>query len=673
MAKLKDFTETDKESSPIHNDQTSKDNNVKTEKTSAHQSKTNKASIPTDSQNDNQFMNGIPNIIMMAPQEEHNKKGLPLIDLNTATKDMDETLYREEQLAQLTGILTQQKKPNALLIGDAGVGKTHIVEELARRIGSHIGYISKILPDYTIFELPINALVSGKGIVGQLEEELSIIIDFASDPDNRAILFIDEIHQLMDSKDPVNSKIASALKPALSRGDIHVIGATTTSEARTLMDDPAFARRFSRITVPELTNEQTKEVLLNLKDNFQKHHDVIIPDNLASRVVVIGDEYRAYGSHKPDTAITLLDRACADLTVHRQKIKEQAEKNNDTAMIEFIKKHPKPILDEKALIQSAKSLIFANTSDNNPVHALEKRLNKHIIAQDQAKETLIDYIKRRELNLFKQSKPESFLFAGVTGSGKTEIGKQLAKALFGTDDNLIYLNMTEYVDRPSLNRIKGSSTGFVGSDSKRELPFDSLESKPYQVIILDEFEKCHKSVQNFFMQALDQGEVKTERGNVIDFSRTIIIATTNAGTDQLSKSNIGFNKNKKTTPPTEHELTDALKKDFPIELLNRFNHLIGFHSISKDQYKDILVVKFNQIMEKIQTNRKDLTFTPCHIEQDYPKFIDGLADKSYNKELNGRPAEKCIQTFIEDTLIKFNNKTHIIFDEMGNLNHADSN
>lgn len=649
MTKLKDFTKPEGGKTPPNGKPTDQND----QDTSSDQDVFNNMS--------NGANDMMPNIIFSIPSSDDTRE-LPLIDLNEACKDMDETLYREDQITQLVGVLTQKKKPNALLIGDAGVGKTHIVEELARRLKHSIGYVGKTLTDYTVFELPINALISGNGVVGQLEEELDIIIDFASDPDNQAILFIDEIHQIMNNKDSINSKIASALKPALSRGDIHVIGATTTSEAKTLMNDPAFARRFSRITVPELTNEQTNGVLLQLKQRMEEHHNVIIPEALLPRIVVIGDEYRAYGSHKPDTAITLLDRACADLNVERKKMEEAAQKTDDKATLTFIAKYPKPTLDEKALTHSAKTLISAKATDKNPAETLKARLDQHIIAQDEAKETLINYIKRRELNLLKQNKPESFLFAGVTGSGKTEIGKQLAHALFGSADNLIYLNMTEYADHTSLNRIKGSADGYVGSESKRELPFDSLESKPYQVIILDEFEKCHKSVQHFFMQALDQGELKTERGAVIDFSRAIIIATTNAGTEQLAKTAIGFSTSNVITSPTKQELTDALKNDFPIELLNRFNHLIGFHSISKKQYKQILIVKFNQLMEKIEHNRKDLTFHPSRIDgDDIPSFINELADQSYQPMLNGRPAEKCVQTFIEDTILSHQSKTHIKF------------
>lgn len=590
---------------------------------------------------------------------------LPLINYNELAEEgkFSKALFRDDEIEKTVGILSSAKKPNALLVGDAGVGKTQIVEEIANRIVNKDPIVSEML-DRTIYELQISSLVAGKSLVGQLEQTLEDIINFASDPQNKAVLFIDEIHQLMSDRDSTSEKIAQILKPALGRAGLLVIGATTTSESTTFLRDPAFKRRFSKSIVAELTPEQTFEVMKNVRPSLQKHHEIAIPDDVLENAVLIGDEYRQSGSHRPDTAITLVDRAMADARIERLKLKQKSK--TDPVVQQFIQQNPQPILTNNQLKKSGMELVSGDSKYNNKqVGRLQHNLDNKIIGQYEAKEQLLNSIKRQQLNLVRRKQPISFLFAGLTGTGKTEMARQLAHAMYGSRDSLIYINMSEYSSESSITRITGASDGYVGSDSKRELPFDSLESKPYQIVLLDEFEKSAKNVQRFFMQALDNGSVQSNRGVDIDFSRTIMIATTNAGVDVLSKRGIGFNQNTTLASRAEtSDIVDALQDSFDVELLNRFEHLVSFGPMSRYDYKQILAVKYNSIIKEATENRQDLEFTPQKIEldtvDDYD-FIEKLTTETYAAELNGRPAERSMRKFIEDTLLDNINQTKFDF------------
>lgn len=592
---------------------------------------------------------------------------LPLIDYNElATKGkFNKALFRDAQIMQTLGILMTKKKPNPILIGDAGVGKTQIVEELARLIVEKDPIVSTMLKGVTIYELPISQLVAGKSYVGQLEQSVNDVIAFASDPANKAVLFIDEIHQLMNSHDSTSEKIAQILKPALARGDMRVIGATTTSESTTLMRDPAFNRRFTTVSVPELSPEQTVEVMKSIRPGLHAHHNVTLSDELIEQAVIIGDEYRQYGSHRPDTTITLIDRAMAEAQIERKQLEQTAK--TDPVIKQFISQNPIPALTIKQVKKSAMRLLSGDSHANDDrITRLETNMANNIIGQQKAKDELINAVKRQELNLVRRKRPISFLFAGPTGTGKTEIAKQLADALFGSKENMIYINMSEYTHDSALTRITGSSEGYIGSDSKRELPFDSLETKPYQVVLLDEFEKGAKNVQRFFMQALDDGKVQSNRGKEIDFSRTIVIATTNAGTDVLSERTVGFGQQglSKASTASQQDILSALKSNFDVELLNRFEHIIGFESLTETHYKQVLAVKFNQLISEAQENRQDLSFSPLNIDLstvDQFDFITELSEKTYQADLNGRPAERTMREHIENTLLDNINQTQFVF------------
>lgn len=598
-------------------------------------------------------------------QQSDNKTPEILINYNDLAKNgkFSQALFRDAQIMQTISVLTTKKKPNVLLVGEAGVGKTQIVEEIARRLAEKDPIVRGMLKNSKIYELPLGQIVNGASYVGQLEERLYEVIEFASDPKNKVILFIDEIHQIMQSDHTESSynKISQILKPAMSRGGLRIIGATTSQEATSLMNDPAFSRRWSRVQVPELTVDETVEIVQHIRDDFQNHHGVILPDALIEPLVQIADEYKQYGSHRPDTAITLLDKAMSDARVKRLELEEQAKTNQALQFV--IQAQPRPVLNEDQLKKSALALLIGDENIFAQNHTtLEQSLQENIIGQDDAKKAVLDAVKRLGLRLSKRTKPVSFLFAGPSGTGKTEIAKHIAKSVFGSKDRMIYINMSEYSNTASLNRIIGSPAGYVGSTSKRELPFDTLENNPYQLVLLDEFEKADRDVQRFFMQALDEGIVKTNRNTTIDFTRTIIIATTNAGVVEMSKRRLGFGTMDENNIPkwSSSEIISMLQASFDTELLNRFEKIIPFTSIGKEDYTKILAVKYNQLIKEAIQNRRDLQFTPSHVDIDQALNFDvlkELADKSYTPQFNGRPAERTMREYIENTILENPNNT----------------
>lgn len=566
-----------------------------------------------------------------------------LINYNETYKSATPALFRDEIVTQTMSIISSSRKPNALLVGPAGVGKTAIVEEIARRIANKEASVPPQLANTTIYELPIATLVAGAGVVGDLENRITEIIKFAQDANNDALLFIDEIHLIADSNNTTYAKIAQILKPAMARGYIRVIAATTMGEAKKLDDDPAFKRRFSSVIVDELTREQTRDILDIVLPGMLSHYQnkVTVAPDVLDEIVMTADRLMSTG-HRPDTAITLLDRALSHSVIsHHAAIQEALASGNTTSaqMLQQITHIP---LTAKRLNTIAMLLV---TGQSQPPHldvtALQTELSR-LRGQEEVLPRIVDALRRRELNIFPSTRPTSWLFAGASGVGKSETATIISSMVTGQKP--IILNMAEYHDSASINRIIGSPTGYVGSDSAKERPFDTLASNPYRVIVLDEFEKADMSVQRLFLSALDTGEIQMANGPAVDLSRCIVIATTNAGRQKLSGSQMGFGDHKHSV--SKQSLTKELQKSFDAELLGRFDDLIAFMPLGADDYAQILRDEYDRQVKRICAERPDLSFDP--IDDD---TIAQLVDETWLVDQGARPAIRAIRALIEDTLL----------------------
>lgn len=566
-----------------------------------------------------------------------------LINYNETYKSVTPALFRDEIVTQTMSIISSSRKPNALLVGPAGVGKTAIVEEIARRIANKEASVPPQLANTTIYELPIATLVAGADVVGDLENRITEIIKFAQDANNDALLFIDEIHLIADSNNTTYAKIAQILKPAMARGYIRVIAATTMGEAKKLDDDPAFKRRFSSVIVDELTREQTRDILDIVLPGMLGHYQnkVTVAPNVLDEIVMTADRLMSTG-HRPDTAITLLDRALSHSVISHHAAIQEALASGNTTSAQILQQITHIPLTAKRLNTIAMLLV---TGQSQPPHldvtALQTELSR-LRGQEEVLPRIVDALRRRELNIFPSTRPTSWLFAGASGVGKSETATIISSMVTGQKP--IILNMAEYHDSASINRIIGSPTGYVGSDSAKERPFDTLASNPYRVIVLDEFEKADMSVQRLFLSALDTGEIQMANGPAVDLSRCIVIATTNAGRQKLSGSQMGFGDHKHSV--SKQSLTKELQKSFDAELLGRFDDLIAFMPLGADDYAQILRDEYDRQVKRICAERPDLSFDP--IDDD---TIAQLVDETWLVDQGARPAIRAIRALIEDMLL----------------------
>ena len=583
---------------------------------------------------------GIPGNMGMPMQQQDKISGDDLlINYNDIFQTAGCCMFREESVQQIISCLISKNKPNAIMIGPAGCGKTKIVEDIAYRLASDDILIPNALKGYTIYELPLSSIVIGSSLVGDIEMKIQAVIDFCSDPANKAILFIDEIHQLLTGG-RIYDNIAQILKPSLARGDLRVIGATTLQEANNLQNDPAFNRRFSRIIIDELTREQTVEILKKAAGGFFSHYKKItVTDAVLEACAMIADNFGSAGSHRPDNALTLLDRAMGDAVVNFHVKIEQAKNSGDANLLQMLQMTPYIPLTENQLTKTAKRLATGTTKkDSLDLTAMKEEL-VHIKGQEDILSTITDILRRRDMNLFPKTKPETMLFIGPSGVGKTEITKIIAKYI--SNQKPIIMNMTEYSSPDTINRILGSPAGYIGSDSNQELPFDSLESNPYQIILLDEFEKAHPAVQRLFMQILDEASLTSNHGKTYDFSKTVIIATTNAGYQKL-KNHIGFSDDKANSKAS---VTD-LSQWFDPALLNRFRHQIIFNQISENIYREILEDIYATERTRIQKEHSSISLPDSIPEEELKNIIQ----RTYEPAFGARPARDAVTTYIEDTV-----------------------
>lgn len=591
-----------------------------------------------------------------------------------ADGELDNIIGRDKEIARVIQIMSRRTKNNPCLIGEPGVGKTAIAEGIAQRINS--GDVPFNLIDKKVYLLDLTALVAGTQFRGQFESRVKGLIDEVKREGN-IILFIDEVHNLVGAGDSEGSmNAANILKPALSRGEIQVIGATTFSEYRKYIEkDSALERRFQPVTVAEPTIEETVDVLLGIKKYYEDYHKVHISDYLIRVCAVLSERYIT-DRFLPDKAIDLLDEGCARACIRSTEIADYDKIKKEIEVMESIEKSitEQNELDYQALAEIKSKLIHAHEKEKIckekaeniqvteeditkvielwtgipsskvaeteflKIARLDSSLKKRVIGQDEAVETLSKAIKRTRVQLNKRRRPASFIFVGPTGVGKTELVKALSEEMFDSTEPLIRLDMTEYMEKHSVARMIGSPPGYVGYDEAGQLT-EKVRRRPYSVILFDEIEKAHPDVMNILMQILDEGKVDDAHGRTINFENTIICMTSNAGSTDKTVG-VGFNR-------TENEISrdkamKGLREFLRPEFISRIDEVVVFRQLDKKDFANIASLMLDEMKEPLA--EKNLT-----ISYDQ-KALELIAEKSYGKPYGARDIRRVIRQEIEDQI-----------------------
>ncbi|WP_311735538.1 ATP-dependent Clp protease ATP-binding subunit [Lacticaseibacillus paracasei] len=599
------------------------------------------------------------------------------VDLTEQARNgqIDPVIGRDKEISRVIEILNRRTKNNPVLIGEAGVGKTAVVEGLALKIAN--GDVPSKLQDRHVIRLDVVSLVQGTGIRGQFEQRMQQLIDELKKNKN-IILFIDEIHEIVGAGNAEGGMDAgNVLKPALARGELQLVGATTSNEYRQIEKDSALARRLQPVLVEEPTVEETIKILKGLQPRYQDFHHVKYTDAAIEAAATLSNRY-IQDRFLPDKAIDLLDESGSrkNLTIatvdpetiktkidDAEKQKQAALKQEDyekaafyrdqvTKLEDMAKKQSNlpeneiPTITEKDMEQ------IVEEKTNIPVGELKAQeqaqlknlagdLEKHVIGQNEAVDKVARAIRRNRIGFNKSGRPiGSFLFVGPTGVGKTELAKQLAKELFGSEDAMIRFDMSEYMEKFSVSKLIGSPPGYVGYEEAGQLT-EKVRRNPYSLILLDEIEKAHPDVMNMFLQILDDGRLTDSQGRTVSFKDTIIIMTSNAGSTD-AEANVGFGA---ALSGKTHSVLDQLGNYFKPEFLNRFDDIVEFKSLSKDDLLKIVSL----MIQDTNNNIKDQGLT-IHVTD---PVKEKLVNLGYNPAMGARPLRRVIQEQIEDRVADF--------------------
>ena len=587
---------------------------------------------------------------------------------------LDRIVGRSTETERVVQILNRRQKNNPCLIGEPGVGKTAIAEGLAQRICD--GEVPNKLSSKEVFLLDLTALVAGTQFRGQFESRMKGLVEEIRSHGN-VILVIDEVHSLVGAGDAEGSmNAANILKPALSRGEIQVIGATTFTEYRKHIEkDAALERRFQPVVVAEPSIDESINIIMGIKHYYETFHGVSISDEMARQSVILSERYIT-DRFLPDKAIDLIDEACSDMNLKSEIIarkdaigKERNDLAKEREMIltapdgsdyarlaelrsldmrlsnELVKLEsqgaPELTLDNLARVIELWTKIPASSireDEYKRLAELDKRLKNHIIGQDDAVDNVCAAIRRNRVGISAKRKPVSFIFIGSTGVGKTELVKRLAFDLFDSPESLIRLDMSEFMEKHAVSRIIGSPPGYIGYDEAGQLT-EKIRRKPYSVALFDEIEKAHPDVMNILLQILDDGRITDAQGRMINFENTVIIMTTNAGSDKKDGA-VGFNR---TVDEQGKEKAEKALKDFlRPEFINRVDEIVYFNYLSQENFKTIAKLMLDELKESMSEKPIELSYDDS--------LIDYLTEKSYSQAYGARNLRRLIQKEIEDRI-----------------------
>ena len=598
---------------------------------------------------------------------------------------LDAVIGREEEIQRVVQILNRRQKNNPCLIGEPGVGKTAIAEGLAQRIAA--GEVPFKLRDKEVYLLDLTALVAGTQFRGQFESRMKGLIEEIRKLGN-VILVIDEVHNIVGAGDAEGSRNAANFpKPALSRGEIQVIGATTFNEYRKYIEkDTALERRFQPVTVAEPSIEDTLKILKGIAHYYETYHGVSIPEGVLRQAVLLSERYIT-DRFLPDKAIDLIDEACSDLNLKDPTINRRMEVKRDLENVTFERETlmsaeapegeevteeqldqryariaelrsqemrlqeeltelekkgaPQVTMENIARVIEMWTKIPASKikeEEFKRLAELDVRLKQHIVGQDEAVDAVSAAIRRSRVGISPKHKPVSFIFVGSTGVGKTELVKQLADDLFNSPDSLIRLDMSEFMEKHSVSRLVGSPPGYVGYDEAGQLT-EKIRRKPYSVVLFDEIEKAHPDVLNILLQILDDGEVTDAHGRKVNFENTVIVMTSNAGSGKAAGA-VGFGRS--ADDQDKERVMKALQEFLRPEFINRVDEIVYFHQLTEENFRGIAGIMLEELKAALEEKGYHFTYDDA--------LVDYLVKKSYSAAYGARNLRRCIQKDVEDPM-----------------------